>query len=541
MSKSTIGQDLYVLPLGMAFAFGLTLLVGILGTMNTLRPSNMALAQGVTIRYVAPTGNDNNNNCTNATAPCATIQHAVDVADLGDEIRVAAGTYTDVHTRPRKDINTTGIVTQVVYISQTLIIRGGYSTTDWDTPHLLTQTTTLDAQGQGRGLYIAGAISPTIEGLRITGGNAAGLVGDPSMFDAGGGVYIISATVTLSNSHIFSNSAGAGGGLFVLNGQNITLASNIIVSNTAGNRAGGLYFRNSPGARLTTNTIENNEAPNTGGGQESHGGILFLSSNDAYLMGNRVIGNTAADQCGGITFNGSENSKLVGNIVMGNHSGTSGFAINSSGGGLCFITSSGAYLSRNLVNHNSAYGHGGGLYVERSNMTMTNNVIADNQILASKSFTGTGSGLHIAGSSPQLIHTTIARNSGGDGSGTYVTDIFSSFSHVAMTNTIIVDHVTGITVTTGNAATLNGVLWHNNGLNSSDMNTVIITKAYTGDPAFSADGYHLTDDSDAIDKGVNTAVSDDIDGEIRPSLAAPDLGADELCCLFYYLPVIFKE
>lgn len=44
-------------------------------------------------RFVAPAGVDAANLCTVAGNPCATIQHAVDVAGPGDSIEVAAGTY----------------------------------------------------------------------------------------------------------------------------------------------------------------------------------------------------------------------------------------------------------------------------------------------------------------------------------------------------------------------------------------------------------------------------------------------------------------
>jgi hypothetical protein len=71
---------------------------------------------------------------------------------------------------PRADVTSTGVVTQVVYISKTITLRGGYTTTNWTTSDPEANPTTLDAQGQGRVFYITGDISPTIEGLRIVAG-----------------------------------------------------------------------------------------------------------------------------------------------------------------------------------------------------------------------------------------------------------------------------------------------------------------------------------------------------------------------------------
>ena len=92
------------------------------------------------------------------------VQDAVDAASGGEIIKVATGVYSDV--------NNHGGLAQAVYISKTVTIRGGYTTTNWTTPYPITQPTTLDAQEQGRVLYITADISPTIEGLRITGGDA---------------------------------------------------------------------------------------------------------------------------------------------------------------------------------------------------------------------------------------------------------------------------------------------------------------------------------------------------------------------------------
>jgi len=137
-----------------------------------------------------------------------------------------------------------------------------------------------------------------------------------------------------------------------------------------------------------------------------------------------------------------------------------------------------------------------------------------------------GSGLYIQSCSPRLLHTTIARNTSGDGSGVHITGTVST---VAMTNTILVSHSVGVTVATGNTATLNGVLWYSSTINYGGDGTIAVTNEYIGHPAFAADGYHLTAASAAIDKGVNAGVDHDIDGDPRPipASAGYDLGADE--------------
>ena len=80
-----------------------------------------AHAEANTVRYVASGG-----DCGGAMPCYATVQAAVDAACAGDEIRAAAGTYTDLSVRPRADGALTDVVTQVVYISQTITLRGGY-------------------------------------------------------------------------------------------------------------------------------------------------------------------------------------------------------------------------------------------------------------------------------------------------------------------------------------------------------------------------------------------------------------------------------
>ena len=465
---------------GLGLGLVLVLLGGLSGASGPNGAQPVVQAQGAGVYRVAP-------SCTGVPVPCyTTVQAAVDAARDGDVIKVAAGTYTDLHTVRAG----AGTITQVVYIRQNVTIRGGYTTTDWELPNPVAHPAVLDAQGQGRVLYISGAVSPTIEGLSITGGDASRQGGGPFDEDVGGGIYAAQGSVVVvRNSRVFSNTAsGYGGGLYLAEVV-ATLSGNTIMSNTA-YQGGGLYLRGGA-VTLNGNTVVANRA---GYG----GGLFLLSSNATTLVRNAVISNSA---------------------------------INA-GGGLLLWLSDGAALGSNVVISNTA-GYGGGLYLDRSAAGLTNNVIANNRAITA------GNGLYILASSPRLLHTTVARNSGGEGSGIYVTSGVSGSEAytavVAMINTILVSHTVGIVVTAGNMATLEATLWGQgawaNLTDSGGAGTVVTgTRNYRGDPDFVAPGagnYHIGIVSAALDKGVNAGIRDDMDGEPRPQGSRYDIGADE--------------
>jgi hypothetical protein len=229
-----------------------------------------AASPQLTLRYVATTGSDT-TDCSVSANPCATIQYVVDQANEGDEIRVAGGEYTGA--------NNHGGLSQTVYISKTITVRGGYTVTNWVDSDPEANPTTLDAEGQGRVFYITGVISPMVDGLMITGGDATGLGGSYFInHDTGGGVYVISATITLSDTLIFSNIADWGGGLYVRKGD-ANILNNRIISNTTSSAGGGVYFEYSDGSLVGNDISYNIASSGDGGGMHVFYGNVTLISN----------------------------------------------------------------------------------------------------------------------------------------------------------------------------------------------------------------------------------------------------------------------
>ncbi len=482
--------------------------------------------------------------CLDGGCDYDTIQDAVDAAEEGAVIKVAAGTYAGVESRPAPDqYPYATVITQVVYVDKGVTLQGGYAVTNWITPDLEANPTLLDAQGRGRGLFIAGpTITPTIVGLRITGGDAAGLRGHPGFpdTDAGGGAYVFSSPATITATQLFSNTADWGGGVYVYQ-SDATLSNNAVFSNTTSRffgpgafHGGGLYLYESD-AELVGNAITSNTAGSGGG--------LHLHRSHAVLTDNAIISNTAEWYGGGLRLEHSD-VKLGQNVVHGNAAqfggglyllysdaeldgnAITGNAAHQSHGGGLYLQRSDAVITGNLIISNTAASFGGGVHLYlRSDAVLVNNVVADNRADVA------GGALYVWRSIPRLLHTTVARNRGGDGSGIFVRNEGQPRSTVQLTNTVIVSHRVGISVAAGSDVALNGVLWDSDTMThvsrSPTDTAVAMQNQYTGDPAFAPDGYHLLPSSEAIDKGVDAGIDVDIDGEPRPRGAAPDLGADE--------------
>jgi len=259
------------------FSIGMGFLVFIIGLLY-LTSSGFAAEI-----HVCPAG------CTYSS-----IQLAVDAASSGDVIKVAAGVYTDIHTRAGDK--------QVVYINKDIILQGGFSSTNWVTPNLSANVTIIDAQNKERVIFVYGA-RPIIEGFTITGGKS-----DKS----GGGIYIDSANPVIEQNIIKGNTASlAGGGLYI-NVSNAQINNNHIVGNKA-NWGGGIRIRDSE-TIFKGNRIDNNTAVFSGGGISIGG----CGNKTVSIYDNLILNNSN----GGIAILGAS-VELVNNIFVGNQDGNS--------------------------------------------------------------------------------------------------------------------------------------------------------------------------------------------------------------------------
>lgn len=368
-----------------------------------------------TAHHVAPGG-----VCGGVTPCYATIQAAVDAAVDGDLIKIAAGTYDDLHDHPHTyDIYYPYTTTQIAIVTKAVTLRGGYLPTDWDKSDPKSRVTTLDAQGQGRGIYAAGWTTVTVEGLRIVNGvgyasaygeapGGGAIASDQGRWAAlivrdcvlsgnsgnsGGAIYVHGTSLVLEGSKVVDNAAtGTGGGVYVREAV-VTMTGNLIADNTADDNGGGAWIYECDSA-LDHNTFSGNYSGWIGGGLNATWGNLVLTHNE-------FLNNEADDGGGGLACGGRNPGEVytfTHNLFQGNIGARYGSA---SGGGLRISSGGHFYFAYNRVLSNTASlsttrGSGGGALIFGP-AVVRGNLIQGNRGCTGLQCSGTGGGLLLRG------------------------------------------------------------------------------------------------------------------------------------------------
>ncbi|RLC82707.1 MAG: hypothetical protein DRI61_01560, partial [Chloroflexi bacterium] len=419
-------------------------------------------------RYVAttPQATDVENNCLVTWKPCRTLQHTVDQALDGDTLKVASGTYTGT-----------------VSISETLTLLAGFGAGDWNNRDFVSNPVTVTGESVRRVFYITSPVTVTLDGFRITAGKASG--------EDGGGIYVYTATLNLFNARVFANqttTGGKGGGVY-LEGSNAFITNTLIYTNTASGSGGGLY---AVGGRVM---ISNSRVySNTTGSGASGGGLFISRTEEISLTASWIYTNTADSNGGGLELYKCDRATIRGNYLLDN------LAEAGKGGGIAII------------------GDG-------SVITLTNNIIARNR--AALQGDGVYGSIPVGGSASTayLYHNTLAENAE---EGILLRGLLNNNFTFILTDTAVVSHTYGITVSANAVVTAHNTLWWGNTEDITGTGAYTHIASVYGNPSFLAPetmDYHIRGDSAAIGAGVWAGVNTDIDGETRPT--DPDIGADQ--------------
>ncbi len=492
-----------------------------------------ARANGDTL-YVAPSPTGDDINPCSLTLPCATVQHAVDVASDGYEILVATGTYSGVENR-------SGMI-QVLYIDKSVSVKGGYSP-DFNTWDPVAFPTTLDAEGAGRVVSIVGTgVSAGLKGMVITGGDATGVTlncppaGGVSD-GCGGGIMVDRAEAHIVNNVISGNVAGvsvddhsaSGGGICLAYASNSVISGNLITGNYASQgargRGGGIHMYYPYSVEVLSNQVLNNVA--TTGGFPGWGGGIAIDGSGAVatISGNQIEGNQtnglATGYGAGINhWQGASN--FTGNYLTGNI-GASAVYLGAREGG--------RFEANQIIGNTTEVGillANGSSLAETS--VLANNIVArSGDSLRAQAYSG-------GPLTVSLLHNTLSGS--GAGYGVHVT---SGYVTMDLSSNIIANHSWGIAsdvLPAESPLSAEHTLFWNNGDNG-----IVGADPIYGDPAFvDPDGgdYHVWAGSAAIDAAIDVGEPNDLDGDTRPIGPAPDIGADE-AWRWVFLPVILRS
>ncbi len=483
----------------------------------------------------------NNSTSTDySSADAAAVQAAVDAASLGDLLKIA-GTCTGV--------NVTNGITQTVYISKSLTLRGGYTQSDWSQPpDPDTYPTTLDASRNGRVVVLAGSITVTLDSLTITGADYD---------DHAGGIYNDTSTLTVTNTRVISNivrmensdddEAGEGGGLG--NGTGTVFIYNSTFQDNWAQEHGGA-INNEDGqvtidnSELSLNTVLNGD----GGGMDTGGshGTAAVTVTNSIFTGNKV------GDDGGAIWTGNEGVATV------SHSTFSFNEATDKGGAIICTTEGTLRIDDSAIVNNVARNSGGGLYVSRNTLVYANNsTVSSNQVLTStETLENGGGGIKIVQNGAlTLAHMTIVSNttpnlSGKDG-------ILVLTGSLTISNSLIAYNGRGLSGAADCRVEGGGIITSSGYNLSSDATCTSLTA--TGDitntdpllgPLADNGGDTLTHallpGSPAIDAGdpAYLAQADDYDqrgvGYLRVKNDRLDIGAFEFSGIAIYLPVVTK-
>jgi hypothetical protein len=276
-----------------------------------------------------------------------------------------------------------------------------------------------EADDGGGGLYSASGLSgggaAIITGTTIYSNTTSDASGD------GGGINNAGA-LTITHSHILTNTASDNGGGIYSTGS-FYIASSMVISNTAGGNGGGMRLQSDGGGTVATvitdTTVSRNTAANEGGG------ILLRAHEDSTItlaLANSTISDNEANDYGGglgvwLNHGGVADVALIESDI------TSNTVIFGAGGGVriyaSYTSTATVAFDRVTISDNEARIDGGG-GVDIYSHDSVSKVRFENSTISGNETGGCGGGICSDDGIVTLNDSVISGNtSGDDGGGIY--------------------------------------------------------------------------------------------------------------------------
>jgi hypothetical protein len=285
-------------------------------------------------------------------ADISTVQQAIDVAEEGDTVLISEGIYKEKIIVPNKEMV---IASKFILSKDTSVIA----------------KTVIDGDFKHRVIEFSGVSSPKCQMIGLTIRN--GKLTWEDFNRNGPGIFCMDSNPTLKYLIIEHNENiqdGFGGGIFCLNSKPI-MDHLIIRNNKSSKTGGGIYLSSSANAKITNTSIYNNNSGNGGG--------IFCEYSSPKITNSRIFNNTSISGAG--MYIEDQSMATVENVLIYNNTAvypTTPAYGEALGGGLYFFKSGSKFINVSIINNKALHGSGIFLYTE-SSPTFTNTLVAFNK------------------------------------------------------------------------------------------------------------------------------------------------------------------
>jgi hypothetical protein len=352
----------------------------------------IALVEAVQGEFIyVDAGSDGSGTGASWSVPLSDLQDALDLAEAGDEIWVAEGTYTPGASR-----------SDAFQLKSGVAVYGGFVGTE-------TERNQRNADPATNGTILSGEIGESIDSdncyhvVNASGADSAVLAG-------------FTLTKGWAGASSTDTSNDARGGAILINGGDSLFENLIVRDNVAYYVGGSVYMNNASPTFRNVRFLDSRTTGIGSAGVDNEGGGLYINQSDATFINCEFRDCQSFNGAGAaLSLHGSD-ATLINCLLAEN------FTNHPTGGALYAVSASNLSLVNCTITGNRTQTSGGGIYQSGGSLTMTNCLFWNN--LANNTTGSASASMELPGVSRNFRHCLVANWSAsslntGDGFGNF--------------------------------------------------------------------------------------------------------------------------